>query len=72
MTRPKGAKNKIQRIKKSKHYYLRVEEDLEKFLWSHEELVSYLNGLIRKDKQRAIECGEYLENEDQVINDCIE
>ena len=57
--RPKGSKNKIKSVCGTKQYHLRVDTDVEKFLYSQEQIVRYLNDLIRKDMQRAIEAGEY-------------
>lgn len=62
--RPKGSKNKIKSVCGAKQYHLRVDTDVEKFLYSQEQIVRYLNDLIRKDMQRAIEAGEYCEIEE--------
>ena len=57
--RIKGTKDKDKPFTGTKQYHLRVDTDVEKFLYSQKQIVRYLNDLIRKDMYRAIETGEY-------------
>lgn len=58
--RPKGSKNKKTPNRGDKQYHLRVDIDVEDFLYSQSEIVRYLNDLIRKDMHRQISEGLYL------------
>ena len=58
--RPKGSRDKDKPFTGTKQYHLRVDTDVEAYLYSRPSIIRYLNELIRQDMKRAIESGEYV------------